>query len=123
MDFYEELDRYNGRHADAPVERRPSGAGQLVLGLGGELDMRASSDLSPLLESALHLCSSHGSLILDLRSVGYITSTGVGLLASTLVAAERLSIHFVLRNIPARVWTIMTTLGLSAFFSVDETLD
>ena len=113
------IERHNESHPRARVEASAS-IGEIRLSLTGELEMKVSSDLGPLLEAALLECPARGRLILDLSGVGYISSTGVGLLATTMVAAEGRSITFVLLDIPARVRVIMDTLGLLTFFNVEE---
>ncbi len=115
------IGRYNELHPQARVEARKS-VGQVGLSLSGELEMKVSNDLTPLLEAALFECPARGRLVLDLSGVGYISSTGVGLLATTMVAAEGRSITFVLLDIPARVRGIMDMLGLLSFFNLEESL-
>ena len=113
------IESHNELHPRARVEARAE-AGQIGLTLTGDLEMKSSNDLGPLLEAALLECPARGRLVLDLSGVGYISSTGVGLLATTMVSAEGRSITFVLLDIPARVRVIMDTLGLLTFFNVEE---
>jgi anti-anti-sigma factor len=120
MAFDEVLLRYNELHPNSRVETRRSEGGDLVIVLACDLEMKASTDIAPLLESALRECSAKARLILDLRGVGYVSSTGVGLLANTMVAAGKRSICFILLDIPPRVKNIMDTLGLLSFFTVEE---
>jgi anti-anti-sigma factor len=71
---------------EAALEVR-SGPGGLVLELSGELDMAGVARLrSGVLEAAAR---SAAHLVLDLRSVGYLASAGVGLLLETAAAARR----------------------------------
>ena len=123
LGFDQELESYNERHPGALAVAHRRESGDIVLALGGELDMKASSEASPLLESALRECPSHGKLLLDMTRVGYVSSTGVGLLATTMVEANKLSIKLVLLNIPTRVWNIMNALGLLSFFAVEESCE
>lgn len=111
---------YNERHAQAPIGLERPGDGDLLLSLSGELENKAAGDLSTVLETALQVCQPRGKLILDLRGVGYISSIGVGLLSSVMVAAERRSIKLVLLDVPPRVKNIMDTLGLLSYFNVEE---
>lgn len=119
MPLDQALERYNELHPQALVEVRAE-RGDLVIKLSGELEMKVSSDIAPLLEAALLECPARGRLLIDLSGVGYISSTGVGLLATTMVAAEKRSIGFVLLDIPPRVRSIMATLGLLSFFKSEE---
>jgi anti-sigma B factor antagonist len=110
---------HNERHPQAPVESGCTGCGDLVLALSGELEMKASNDIAPLLEAALFEIPARGRLLLDLSRVGYISSTGVGLLATTMISAKKRLITLVLLDVPPRVRNIMDTLGLLSFFTVE----
>jgi anti-anti-sigma factor len=116
MGIAEVLVPYNSRHAEAPVTVKSEDPARLVLGLSGELDMKASNDLAPLLETALDLCPEGSRFVLDISKVGYVASMGVGLLANLLVSAERRRVSFALLDIPPRVRTIMDALGLLSYF-------
>ena len=70
--------------------------------------------------AALRECPSRGKVVLDLRLVSYISSTGVGLLATSMVEASKRSVTFALDNITPRVRSIIDTLGLLSFFHVEE---
>jgi anti-anti-sigma factor len=120
MSFHEALALYNSVHAGATVELREKETSRLELALSGELDMKASSDLTPLLELAVTECPPKGRLVLDLSFVNYISSTGVGLLSSILVMAERRSVSLILLDIPPRVRNIMDTLGLMSYFTEEK---
>jgi anti-anti-sigma factor len=117
------LARYNESHPQALAETKYSSRGDILLGLSGDMEMKASSDMAPLLEAALLQCPGRGRLVLDLSRVGYISSSGVGLLSTTMIAAEKRSVAFVLLDIPPRVRSIMDTLGLLSFFNVEESRD
>jgi anti-anti-sigma factor len=119
MSLEKDLRAYNERHPHAPVASRMEESGDLVFSLAGDLEMKATSEIGPLIESALLECRPRGRLLLDMESVGYISSTGVGLLANIMVKAEKLSITFVLCDIPPRVKAVMDTLGLLSFFNVE----
>jgi anti-sigma B factor antagonist len=117
MNFTEALAQYNSLHLQEPVEMRENGVSLLELALSGELDMKAASDLTPLLEAAVLECPPNGRLVLDLSRVSYISSTGVGLLSTILVKAERRAVSLVLLDIPLKVRNIMDSLGLLSFFT------
>jgi anti-anti-sigma factor len=117
MGYCETLAEYNARHPLTRVRMsRDDGRHAITIGLTGELDMKASSDLTPLLEASVLECPENGRLVLDLASVTYIASMGVGLMASLLVKAEKKSVSLVLLDIPPRVRGIMDVLGLLSFF-------
>ena len=119
MDFDEILDRYNRSHPLARIERRPSASCDLLLALSGDMEMKMSSDMAPILVAALLECPSRGRFTLDLSRVGYISSTGVGLLATLMVSAEKRLITLSLLDMPSRVRNIMDTLGLLDFFKLE----
>jgi len=119
MGLAELLAAYNAAHGPDPAAVTRSPDGVLVL-LSGELDMRVSNDLAPILDAALQDCSPGGRLLLDLSKVTYIASMGVGLLTNLMGKAERQSIRLVLVDIPPRVRKIMEVLGLMAFFNEER---
>jgi anti-sigma B factor antagonist len=123
MDFAALLSDYNEAHPHTRVESMPCAEGGFLLVLSGDLEMKASSDIAPLLEAALLECPPRGRIVLDLAGVGYISSNGVGLLSTTMVKAEKLAKTLVLANIPPRVRVIMDTLGLLSFFTVEGSCD
>jgi anti-anti-sigma factor len=123
MAFDEVLRSYNELHPEARVETRRAKDGALVIALACDLEMKAAGEIAPLVEAALVECPARGRLLLDLHGVGYVASTGVGLLANTMVAAGKRSISFVLLDIPPRVSAIMDTLGLLSFFNVETSGD
>ncbi len=120
MALDELLREYNEGHPAGLVGSRRSECGDVVLELSGELEMKAATDIAPLLSAVLHECPARGRLVLDLRGVGYISSTGVGLLSTVMIAAERRSVRLVLLDMPARIRKIMDTLGLLSFFCLEE---
>jgi anti-anti-sigma factor len=120
MGFPEILASFNSSHGGSPVELRERDECRLKLALRGELDMKASSDLTPLLEAAVLECPPKGRLVLDLSLVNYISSTGVGLLSSILVKAEKRAVTLVLLDVPPRVRNIMETLGLLTYFTEER---
>jgi anti-anti-sigma factor len=117
MNLKESIPLYNSLHPGAPVGLGKVDGRRLEIALSGELDMKATTDLTPILESAVLECPPKGNLVLDLSRVNYISSTGVGLLSSILVKSERRSVFLVLMDIPPRVRSIMDTLGLLTYFT------
>lgn len=117
MSLAETLASFNDRHSGRHIATRAGRDGEVIIGLSGELDMETAGELEPLLEAIIPTCPEHGRLILDLSRVGYIASTGVGLLTSLLVKAQALGISLILLDIPPRVRNIMNVLGLLPFFT------
>jgi len=61
------------------------------------------------------------NLLVDLREISYISSTGVGVLSSLLVQATKRNIIFKLKNIQPKVKVVFELLGLLSFFDEIET--
>ncbi len=62
-----------------------------VISLAGDLTAAAESQLSAAFEEA----ASSGTVVLDFSSLGYMNSTGIGLLVTTLVRAQRAHVRLV----------------------------
>jgi len=62
-----------------------------VIALSG--DLTASSEAS--LGAAFEAAQSHGTVVLDFSNLGYMNSTGIGLLVTTLVRAQRGGVRLV----------------------------
>jgi anti-sigma B factor antagonist len=114
------VEEYNAARAEAPVGIQAGTGGDIVLSLSGELDMRSSSALAPVLDSAIELLPEGGRLVLDLSGVNYIASMGVGFLANAMVKAQRRKAELILRDIAPRVRSVMESLGLLSYFNVIE---
>jgi anti-anti-sigma factor len=123
MSLDELLRDYDESHPQARIGTRRSKSGDLVLALSGDLEMKTSSDMAPVLESALLECPPRGRLVLDLSCVGYISSTGIGLLTTTMISSDKRSITLALLDIPPGIKNIMDTLGLLSFFNVEASID
>ena len=120
MGFPEILAAFNATHPGSLVGLRDRDECRLELALQGELDMKVSSDITPLLDAAVSDCPPKGRLILDLSLVNYISSTGGGLLSSILVKAQKREVSLILLDIPPKVRNIMDTLGLLAYFTEEK---
>jgi anti-sigma B factor antagonist len=62
-----------------------------VIRLSGDLTATAESSLA----SAFGEAASHGTVVLDFSDLGYMNSTGIGLLVTTLVRAQRSGVRLV----------------------------
>ena len=90
--------------------------GGIVLSLAGSLDMRVSHDLDELLASAVDLAEPGHPFAVDMGSVDYISSTGVGTLVMALSRARKKNIVQTLRNMTATVSGVFELLGFLQFF-------
>ena len=106
-------------------EHRPitttTGTGITVLEMRGEINTSGSRELQDHLEALLAV--GRANVILDLRGVEFIDSTGVG----TLISIHRHFIeqegHLALINIPAKIKSIFEGLGVSLYEDVETALD
>jgi len=116
MTLGETLAEHNASHPETRVELRAAADGGSILALAGELDMKASNDLGPVLEAVQRECPMHGRLYLDMAGIAYISSTGIGLLTNILARGKERSVSLVLVRVPAKVRKILDALGLLSFF-------
>ncbi|HOX33585.1 MAG TPA: STAS domain-containing protein [Spirochaetales bacterium] len=114
---------HNARHPETRVEvRGVAGApgSAFVLRLFGDLDMKRSTDLGPVLEAVLAACPRGSSLYLDLAGVSYISSTGIGLVTALLTRGQERGVGLTLVRVPQKMSVILSTLGLLSFFRVEQ---
>jgi anti-sigma B factor antagonist len=106
---------YNEKHDQDKVEFAAE-PGLMVIKPSGPLDQDSSADLMALLETAVDSLGGGDRLIVDMSSINYISSTGVGSLSQALVRAEKRGISFVLRAIPPKIRSVIQLLGLLPYF-------
>lgn len=92
----------------------------LSLELAGSLDGNNSLDFGAVARAALQAVSGGDALILDIRSLTYISSTGVGAFTTLLAEAKRRETFLFLRGMQERVKAVFDVLGFSEFFSFLE---
>ena len=110
-------DRFTSLHPDTPVSISLEGH-MTVLSLSGPMDLKLSTDVSVLLEAVIDGMDNDRVLVVDLRSVNYISSTGVGCLVNALISAGKRDLGFALRNMTEKVRAVFQVLGLISFFTV-----
>jgi anti-sigma B factor antagonist len=86
---------------------------EYVFYLSGELDL----SVAPQLRSALESVVNHAEkpLILNLRGLKYIDSTGIGIIISVLKIRDELNAPFIVREIPAPIKRLFDLTGISEF--------
>ncbi|MEI6874522.1 MAG: STAS domain-containing protein [Spirochaetota bacterium] len=106
---------FTARHPEtsATVDRSEGG---ILLSLAGSLDMRVSRDLDDLLASVVDLAEPGHPFTVDLGSVDYMSSTGVGTLVLALSRARKKNIVLTLRNMTDKVCGVFELLGFLQFF-------
>jgi anti-sigma B factor antagonist len=92
----------------------------LVLRVDGVLDSANSQDFFNAASLVLADSRAFGGLILDLASLSYLSSTGIGSMASLLVASRERETSLYLRGMRPQVKALFDALGFNTFFSFLE---
>jgi len=86
------------------------------LAISAAIDLEYSQHLQRLLTEVIDCLSPDDTLIIDLEHVPYISSTGVGALANTLIEARNRNILLYLSRVQPKVRAVFQILGLMVFF-------
>ncbi|WP_235549760.1 STAS domain-containing protein [Paenibacillus sp. Soil766] len=81
--------------------------------LSGELDLSAASSLANVLDSVVR--KAEETLILDLKELKYIDSTGIGLIVSAIKVRAAMQAVFQIDHIPAKVRRLFDITGVSNY--------
>ncbi|CAN7184241.1 STAS domain-containing protein [Paenibacillus sp. LjRoot153] len=81
--------------------------------LSGELDLSAASSLASVLDSVVW--KAEETLILDLKELKYIDSTGIGLIVSAIKVRAATHAAFQIDHIPAKVRRLFDITGVSSY--------
>jgi anti-anti-sigma factor len=101
------------------IERRTSADGAAVLAVGGDLELRTATLLTLGLEGIL---SHHpDEVVLDLRAVDLIDSSGAGALLGCRRRCARIGAHLILVVADGPVRRFMRRLQLEPLFDVVDT--
>jgi len=92
----------------------------LVLCVDGVLDSANSQDFFNAASLVLADSRALGGLVLDLSSLSYLSSTGIGSMVSLLVASREQETSLYLRGMRPQVQALFDALGFNAFFSFLE---
>lgn len=110
---------YTERHAHAEARALMEEAG-LVVEVAGSLDTGASADFLAMLRAAVPLAAAESGLVVDMGSVHYVSSTGIGALANAMLEYDKARISFRLRSVPPAVRDLFALLGLWSFFKLAD---
>jgi len=114
----ERLRAFTEKHKGASLSLRegvkPRG---LVLAVDGSLDGNNASDFRELVSAAFTEAHVFGGIVIELSSVTYISSAGVGALTFLLAEAKRHDIPFYLMNMQDHTKAVFDVLGFTSFFS------
>lgn len=96
------------------VERDGSGA---VVALSGDLEFATAAQLrNAIAELAREGCD---PLVVDVRGVGFVDSTGLSLLVQAMQRVESAGKRFVLRHPSDRLLRLLDVAGLAQLFTVE----
>lgn len=97
------------------IEYEPT-ADPPTLRLGGEMDLRAASDLREALVTAL--ADGNGSVLLDMARLSFIDSTIISVLVMARKRADLNHGVVHLRSVPERIERILALTGIESLFAV-----
>lgn len=86
---------------------------EYVVYLNGELDLSVAPQLRSALESVVNQVEK--TLILNLKGLKYIDSTGIGIIISVLKIRDELNAPFTVREIPSSIKRLFDLTGISEF--------
>ncbi len=92
--------------------------GTITVVLSGELDLSVAPEfrlvMKPLVED------SNRDLIINLKNLKYIDSTGIGILLSILKARHGMSSQFLVEEVPSQIQKLFDMTGIAKFFATKE---
>ncbi|GGA50502.1 STAS domain-containing protein [Paenibacillus physcomitrellae] len=86
--------------------------------LQGELDLSVAPDFRQFMEPLVE--NSEQDLVLNLRELKYIDSTGIGILLSILKVRHGMNAQFYVREVPAQIQKLFDMTGIAKFFASQE---
>lgn len=91
---------------------------EMVLFVAGEVDAYTAPQLKESLFHLLEDAADGLGVVLDLAQVGYMDSTGVGVLIAALKNCKAKGSHLVLQNVPPRIERIFKITGLTEIVTI-----
>jgi anti-sigma B factor antagonist len=88
---------------------------EYIVYLSGELDLSVAPQLRAALESIVNQVDK--ALVLNLKELKYIDSTGIGIIISVLKIRDELNASFTVREIPASIKRLFDLTGISEFLN------
>lgn len=92
--------------------------GSCTVYLSGELDLSVAPDFRLVMEPLVG--DSEIDLIINLRELKYIDSTGIGILLSILKARHGMDARFVVDEVPSQIQKLFDMTGIAKFFAPSE---
>ena len=110
---------YAARHGDSALRVETSETPPtLIVFISGALDSETSADLYDFLLVARDQAKTIGALTIDLAGIRYVSSTGIGILSTSMLEYTRNRISFSLRSVPPKIKSLFELLGLWHFFTI-----
>lgn len=87
-----------------------------VFALNGELDLSVASEFRSAIEPFVKIREK--TIILDLKDLTYIDSTGIGIIISILKIRDEIEAPFKIRAIPDSIHRLFDITGISKFIDI-----
>lgn len=114
------LEAVNRAHNSIEVDGSYSNTSiaRLTLAVSGNLDSHNSRDFTHAVYRVLDAYPGAAHLVIDLQSLAYIASAGIGAFVQILIHCKEIGVRFTLYRPPQNVHNVFETLGLSRFFEI-----
>jgi len=86
--------------------------------LSGELDLSVAPDFRLVMEPLVG--DAELDLIINLKELKYIDSTGIGILLSILKARHGMNVKFTVEEVPPQIQKLFDMTGIAKFFAPQE---
>jgi anti-anti-sigma factor len=117
-DLQEKLARFASKHENTILSLDESADPRgIEVRVDGSIDGDTSQDFRDIVALAMAAARDVGCLVIELSSLSYISSTGVGALTNLLSESRRLKVPFYLRDMPDQAKAVFDLLGFSSFFT------
>ncbi|CAH1057904.1 STAS domain-containing protein [Paenibacillus pseudetheri] len=84
----------------------------------GELDLSVASDFRLVMEPLVG--DTKLDLVINLKELKYIDSTGIGILLSILKSRQGMDVKFMVEDVPPQIQKLFDMTGISKFFASQE---
>ncbi|WP_435922434.1 STAS domain-containing protein [Paenibacillus sp. DYY-L-2] len=92
--------------------------GTCTVYLRGELDLSVAPDFRQVMEPLA--LNEKQDLVIDLRDLKYIDSTGIGILLSILKTRHGMQASFSVKEVPEQIQKLFEMTGIAKFFAPQE---
>ena len=93
---------------------------RVTVSVRGRLETVNSVDFLRYVTEIISGAADGDILVMDLSRLDYISSTGIGALATILVNSRKKDLKLLLKNLQPKVREVMDLLGFTAFFTLVE---